>query len=41
VVLFIAYYIRIKAEEETLIKEFGDEYESYRERTKKLVPWVY
>ena len=41
VVLFIAYYIRIKAEEETLVKEFGEEYESYRKRTKKLVPWVY
>jgi protein-S-isoprenylcysteine O-methyltransferase Ste14 len=41
VVLFIAYYIRIKAEEETLVREFGEEYESYRKRTKKLVPWVY
>jgi protein-S-isoprenylcysteine O-methyltransferase Ste14 len=41
VVLSIAYYIRIKAEEETLVKEFGEEYESYRKRTKKLVPWVY
>jgi protein-S-isoprenylcysteine O-methyltransferase Ste14 len=41
IVLFFAYYIRIKAEEETLIKEFGEEYESYRKRTKKLVPWVY
>ena len=41
IVLFIAYYIRIKAEEETLVNEFGQEYESYRKRTKKLVPWMY
>jgi protein-S-isoprenylcysteine O-methyltransferase Ste14 len=41
VVLSIAYYIRIKAEEETLVNEFGEEYEAYRKRTKKLVPWVY
>jgi protein-S-isoprenylcysteine O-methyltransferase Ste14 len=41
VVLYIAYYFRIKAEEETLVKEFGEEYISYRKRTKKLVPWVY
>ena len=39
--LFIAYYFRIKAEEETLVKEFGEEYIAYRKRTKKLVPWVY
>ncbi|MBP6871997.1 MAG: isoprenylcysteine carboxylmethyltransferase family protein [Bacteroidales bacterium] len=41
IILFIAYYIRIKAEEETLVKEFGEEYIAYRKRTNKLVPWVY
>ena len=41
VVLSIAYYFRIKAEEETLTREFGDEYNAYRNRTKKLLPYVY
>jgi len=41
IVLLVAYYIRIKAEEETLVGEFGKDYEDYRKRTKKLVPWVY
>jgi protein-S-isoprenylcysteine O-methyltransferase Ste14 len=41
VVLFIAYYIRINAEEETLVREFGDEYREYRKRTWKLVPYIY
>jgi protein-S-isoprenylcysteine O-methyltransferase Ste14 len=40
-VLFIVYYFRIKAEEETLIREFGDEYKQYRARTKKLIPYFY
>jgi protein-S-isoprenylcysteine O-methyltransferase Ste14 len=33
--------VRIDAEEALLASEFGDEYESYRRRTWRLVPWVY
>ena len=33
--------MRIPFEEERLVKEFGDEYKEYQERTKKLVPFVY
>jgi protein-S-isoprenylcysteine O-methyltransferase Ste14 len=40
-VLFTAYYFRIKVEEEALINEFGDEYRNYRLRTKKFIPYVY
>jgi protein-S-isoprenylcysteine O-methyltransferase Ste14 len=40
-VLFIAYYFRIKAEEETLVRAFGEEYRVYRVRTKKLIPLLY
>ena len=32
---------RMKIEEALLIEEFGAEYESYRETTKKLIPFVY
>lgn len=32
---------RISAEEELLIKEFGQEYLNYMEKTKKLVPYIY
>ena len=41
VVLFTVYYFRIKAEEETLTGEFGDEYRNYRMQTKKLIPFIY
>jgi protein-S-isoprenylcysteine O-methyltransferase Ste14 len=41
VVLSTAYYFRIRAEEETLINEFGDEYRVYRTMTKKLIPYIY
>lgn len=32
---------RIRMEEGLLIEEFGEEYRSYRETTKKLIPFVY
>lgn len=33
--------IRIQTEEKMLISEFGKEYEEYKKRTKKLLPYVY
>lgn len=39
IVLFII--LRIKGEEEMLLKEFGDEYRAYMKRTKKIIPFVY
>lgn len=41
VVIFIAYQYRIRVEEETLVKAFGEEYRDYQARTKKLIPGVY
>jgi protein-S-isoprenylcysteine O-methyltransferase Ste14 len=32
---------RIRREEALLIEEFGAEYETYRESTKKLIPFIY
>lgn len=32
---------RIRLEEQMLLEEYGSEYEDYRKRTKKLVPFVY
>ncbi|UCD45785.1 MAG: isoprenylcysteine carboxylmethyltransferase family protein [Candidatus Bathyarchaeota archaeon] len=37
--LFLLF--RIPIEEEMLVEEFGDEYEEYRKRTKKLIPYVF
>lgn len=35
------FLLRIRIEEEMLIKEFGDAYHEYREHTKRLIPYVY
>ncbi|MGA7328868.1 MAG: isoprenylcysteine carboxylmethyltransferase family protein [Rhodomicrobium sp.] len=32
---------RIRAEEKLLASQFGPEYEAYRERTWRLIPWLY
>jgi len=32
---------RIRAEERLLASQFGDEYDAYRARTWRLIPWVY
>jgi protein-S-isoprenylcysteine O-methyltransferase Ste14 len=34
-------YHRISKEEEMMLQTFGAEYESYRRRTKRLIPWIY
>jgi protein-S-isoprenylcysteine O-methyltransferase Ste14 len=41
VVISAVYYYRIKVEEETLIKIFGDEYKVYRTKTKRMIPYIY
>jgi len=33
--------IRIQTEEKMLVSEFGKEYEEYKKRTKKLLPYIY
>jgi protein-S-isoprenylcysteine O-methyltransferase Ste14 len=35
------FLIRIRIEEAMLIEEFGDAYRSYKDETKKLIPFVY
>ena len=37
----IASIARIGKEEQMLLEQFGDEYEAYRQRTKRLVPYVF
>ena len=37
----ILYFIRLPDEEKMMIEEFGQEYENYINRTKKIIPWVY
>ncbi len=37
----ILYFTRLPDEEKMMIEEFGQEYENYIKRTKKVIPWVY
>jgi len=37
----IAYAIRVDQEEQMLLESFGDEYEAYRQRTKRLIPYLF
>ena len=37
----IAYATRVDQEEQMLLNRFGDEYEAYRKRTKRLVPYLF
>lgn len=37
----IAYATRIDQEEQMLLDKFGNEYEAYRQRTKRLVPYLF
>ncbi|MBW3004804.1 isoprenylcysteine carboxylmethyltransferase family protein [Candidatus Woesearchaeota archaeon] len=46
VLALIVFYVpallyRISAEEQVLIKEFGEEYLDYSEKTKKIIPGIY
>jgi protein-S-isoprenylcysteine O-methyltransferase len=36
-----AFLWRIRIEERALIEALGDDYRSYMQRTKRLIPWVY
>lgn len=36
----IAYYYRIKVEEERLLAYFGQAYENYRKKTKSIIPFI-
>lgn len=35
------YLFRVGREEALMLETFGDEYEAYRARTKRLVPWIH
>ncbi|CAG8449367.1 3488_t:CDS:2 [Ambispora gerdemannii] len=37
----LAYWHRIRVEEETMVEKFGDEYREYQRSTKKLIPFIY
>lgn len=41
IVMFFAYYYRIKQEEAALLREFGKDYSRYQKRTKKLFPFIW
>jgi protein-S-isoprenylcysteine O-methyltransferase Ste14 len=40
-VYFIIFRKRMEIEEQSLISEFGEEYEEYMKRTKRLFPYIY
>ncbi|WNN88918.1 hypothetical protein [Gloeocapsopsis dulcis] len=37
----IEYATRVDQEEQMRLNSFGDEYEAYRQRTKRLVPYLF
>jgi len=39
--VFFAFSYRIKVEEQALIQQFGNEYLEYKQKTKKLIPFIY
>jgi len=39
--VFLCYLYRIKNEENMLLKKFGDEYQEYKKKTKKIIPFIY
>lgn len=39
--VFLAFSYRIKVEEQVLIQQFGNEYLEYKQKTKKLIPFIY
>jgi protein-S-isoprenylcysteine O-methyltransferase Ste14 len=41
VVVAISFILRVKKEEEIMIKLFGKQYAGYMNRTKRWIPWIY
>ncbi len=39
--MLYAYYVRILLEEKALTEQFGKDYENYRSKTKKLIPFIW
>jgi len=37
----ILYFMRVAQEEQLMLETFGEAYESYMARTRRLIPWVY
>ena len=41
VISIVFLLIRIEIEEKMLVEAFGQEYEEYRKKTRRLMPYVY
>ena len=39
--MLLAYSIRIKVEEEALVKAFGEQYVAFQQEAKKMIPFVW
>ena len=37
----LLYLLRLQREERMMLEAFGDNYQAYMQRTKRLVPWIY
>jgi protein-S-isoprenylcysteine O-methyltransferase Ste14 len=37
----VLYFLRVNKEEEMMIQEFGQEYENYMKRTKRIIPYIF
>jgi protein-S-isoprenylcysteine O-methyltransferase Ste14 len=40
-IISVALFITAKVEEKEMLKKFGDEYETYRTKTKMFIPFIY
>ena len=41
IIIFIAFWLKLRQEEELMIKHFRDEYLQYKKRTKALIPFLW
>jgi len=39
--ILVPFINRINIEEKLLLEQFGSEYDEYKKRTKRLIPWIY
>jgi protein-S-isoprenylcysteine O-methyltransferase Ste14 len=40
VLVFVSFWIKSNAEEDLMLKQFPEQYPAYRERVKRIIPWI-
>ena len=39
--VFVSFWIKLSAEEEVMLKQFPDQYAAYRQRVRRLIPFIF